>query len=127
MEHSALGGPVPGSSQAPRRQGVMTKPDLADYLTLFGRYGRDFGEAYLEPADERYRLLFDQICRMLAQPSNFNLSLPQAFRTTAYRYLAGDEATLARMRDPDNRHFMLSDLYDYLDLRHRMGGTVGSL
>lgn len=99
----------------------MDKPDLDDYMDLFKRYGKDFGSAYLEPEDERFRFLFDQICRLLAQPSKFNLSLPEPFRTTAHRYLAGDEVTVAHMRIVENRHFMLSDLFDYVDLRQRMG------
>lgn len=99
----------------------MDKPDLDDYMDLFKRYGKDFGAAYLEPEDERFRFLFDQICRLLAQPSKFNLSLPEPFRTTAHRYLAGDEVTVAHMRIVENRHFMLSDLFDYVDLRQRMG------
>ncbi|WP_026606481.1 hypothetical protein [Methylocapsa acidiphila] len=99
----------------------MQKPDILDYLDLFGQYGKDFGEAYLEPEDERFRFLFDQLCRLLARPSDFNLSLPEPFRTTAHRYLAGDQATVAHMRIVENRHFMLSDLYDYIRLRRRMG------
>ncbi len=100
----------------------MNKPDTEDYMALFSRYGKDFGDAYLEPEDERYRLLFEHICGLLTKPSDFNLSMPQEFRTTASRYLAGDKATISHMRDPLNRHFMLSDLYDYVHLRQTMGG-----
>jgi hypothetical protein len=100
----------------------VDKPDSNDYIELFGRYEKDFGPIYLEPEDNRYRLLFDQICRLLAPPSDFNLSMPQEFRVTAHRYLAGDETTIAHMREPKNRHFMLSDFYDYLHLRQKMGG-----
>ena len=99
----------------------MHKPEAGDYLALFARYGKDFSTAYLEPEDERYRLLFDQVCQLLVRPSAFNLSMPPEFRTTAHRYLAGDEVTVGRMRDPQNRHFMLSDVYDYMHLRARMG------
>lgn len=102
----------------------MKKPDIDDYMDLFKRYGRDFGDAYLEPEDERFRLLFDQILRLLTQPSDFNLSLPEPFRTTAHRYLAGDDATIAHMKVIENRHFMLSDLYDYVHLRQKMGGPA---
>jgi hypothetical protein len=100
---------------------VTDKPSLEDYMDLFSRYGRNFGSAYLEPEDERFRFLFDQICRLLAQPSDFNLSLPEPFRTTAHRYLAADHVTVAHMRIAENRHFMLSDLFDYIDLRRRVG------
>ena len=100
----------------------MNNPDAQHYLELFEVYGKDFDPAYLEPEDERYRLLFDQICRLLTHPSPFNLSMPQEFRITAQRYLAGDENTVAHLRTPQNRHFMLSDLYDYVHLRLHMGG-----
>jgi hypothetical protein len=99
----------------------MQHPDATDYLALFEPYRLDFGEAYLEPEDERYRLLFDQICKLLMQASHFNLGMPQEFRQSASRYLAGDAATLAHLRQPQMRHFMLSDLYDYVHLCHTMG------
>ena len=100
----------------------MSNPDAQHYLDLFEAYGKDFGPAYLEPDDERYRLLFDQICHLLTRTSDFNLSMPQEFRISAQRYLAGDESTVAHLRNPQNRHFMLSDLYDYVHLRLHMGG-----
>jgi hypothetical protein len=101
-------------------------PDARDYLALFGNYkdgsdGRDFGQAYLEPADERYRLLFEQVCRLLLQWSPFNQALPPEFQRTARLYVSGDAKTLARMRSADMRHFMLSDLYDYVHLCDRLG------
>lgn len=99
----------------------MDTPDANDYLKLFEAYGKDFGPAYLEPEDERYRLLFAQVCQLLLAPSTFNLSMPREFRLAAKRYLDGDENTVAQLRDPQNRHFMLSDLYDYVHLRLHMG------
>lgn len=102
---------------------MQGKPGGQDYLALFARYGEGFGEVYLEPGDERFRLLFDQVCRLLVQPSPFNLGLPEPFRHTAFRYVAGEERTLAHMRDAENRHFMLSDLYDYVHLVETMGGS----
>ena len=101
-------------------------PDARDYLNLFANYhdgagDRDFGKAYLEPDDERYRLLFEQICRLLVKPSAFNHTMPQEFRRTARRYLAQESQTVAHMRAPEMRHFMLSDLYDYVHLCSRAG------
>lgn len=55
--------------------------------------------------------------------SPFNLDMPQEFRRTAQHWLAGDAATLRHMGDVQNRHFMLSDLYDYVHLARRMGVT----
>lgn len=105
---------------------VTNFPAADDYLALFEKYrgvtgGRDFGEAYLEPEDERYRLLFEQVCRLLLKPSAFNYAMPREFRRTAALYVAGDAAMLARMRSAEMRHFMLSDLYDYAHLSRALG------
>ena len=100
---------------------MPTQPDAAAYLALFEQYGRAFGAAYLEPDDERYRLLFDQVCQLLRASSTFNQAMPQEFRRTARRYLSGEAETLAHMRTAQMRHFMLSDLYDYVHLAERMG------
>jgi hypothetical protein len=101
-------------------------PDARDYLTLFGAYQdetgmHDFGQAYLEPEDERYRLLFEQVCRLLVKSSPFNGRMPQEFRNSARLYLRGDEKTVAHLRSAEMRHFMLSDLYDYVHLSDRVG------
>jgi hypothetical protein len=109
-------------SQVPRWADVADKPNAKDYMQLFKRYGQDFGAAYLEPEDERFRFLFDQLCRLLIQPSPFNLALPEPFRTTAHKYLAGDKFTVDHMQIVENRHFMLSDLFDYIQLCQRAGG-----
>jgi hypothetical protein len=101
---------------------TMNHPDADDYLKLFGRYDKDFGAAYLEPQDERYRLLFEQVCQLLLQASDFNLSMPQEFRRTARQWTGGEAVTILHMGDPQNRHFMLSDLFDYVHLRKTMGG-----
>lgn len=105
---------------------TSNEPNAQSYLALYWRYrdetGRiDFGRAYLEPEDERYRLLFDQICRLLVQPSTFNRAMPQEFCRTARRYRDGDAATVTHMGTPRMRHFMLSDLYDYVHLCDRLG------
>jgi hypothetical protein len=102
----------------------MDHPDAEDYMKLFGRYNQDFGPAYMEPEDERYRLLFEQVCQLLLPVSDFNLSMPQEFRRTARQWVDGDPATHTHMGDPQNRHFMLSDLYDYIHLRMTMGGPA---
>jgi hypothetical protein len=108
-------------------------PTADDYLRLFERWhallredvgpeaGRDFGDAYKATEDERFRLLFEQICQLLIAPSAFNLAMPQAFRRTAQQWVDGDAATLAHMGNVQNRHFMLSDLYDYVHLSRTMG------
>ncbi|HEY6880061.1 MAG TPA: hypothetical protein VI299_18680 [Polyangiales bacterium] len=105
-------------------------PDAQDYLALFGNYrdetgDRDFGQVYLETEDERYRLLFEQVCRLLLKSSPFNSALPPEFQRTARLYVRGDAKTVAHMRSPEMRHFMLSDLYDYVKLSSRLGRTFG--
>jgi hypothetical protein len=111
----------------------LESPDTDDYLRLFERWqtmlredvgpqlGRDFGDVYKGSDDERYRLLFEQICHLLTLVSPFNLAMPQEFRRTARQWVDGDPATLQHMGDVQNRHFMLSDLYDYVHLSKTMG------
>ena len=103
----------------------MSHPDAEDYLALFKLYGDDLGALYREPDDERYALLFEQVARLLLKPSRFNLSLPPQFRISAERYLAGDPVTVKHLSYPANRHFMISDLYDLIKLRHAMAQRRG--
>lgn len=91
--------------------------DLDDYLNLFAKYGDDLGALYKEPDDERYALLFEQVIKLIVDPSPFNLQLPDPFRISAQRYLAGDPTTVANLSDPANRHFMLCDVHDYMKLQ----------
>ena len=106
----------------------MSDPDLDDYMRLFAAYGDDIRSVHLAPNDARYRLLFEQALRLLVKDSEFNAGLPQPLRETARRYRDGDAETLRHMRWPENRHFLLSDLYDLLQLRRaarqRQGGAV---
>jgi hypothetical protein len=113
--------------------GLPHTPNADDYLRQFERWhamlredvgpsqGRDFGDVYKGTDDERYRLLFEQICHLLTQASAFNLAMPQEFRRTARQWTEGDAATLRHMGDVQNRHFMLSDLYDFVHLSKTMG------
>ena len=86
-------------------------PSLEDYVRLFESYGDDISSIYLKPNDTRYELLFEQAARLLAQPSEFNTTLPKPFRVTAQKYLAGDEKTQRHMSYPENRHFMGMKLF----------------
>jgi hypothetical protein len=108
--------------------------DAGDYLRLFERWhallpeavgpdvARDFGDVYQAGTDdERFRLLFQQVCQLLVTPSPFNLAMPQEFRRTAQQWLNGDAATRAHMGEAQMRHFMLSDLHDYVHLSRAMG------
>lgn len=93
------------------------QPTVDAYVQLFDRYGDDLGSLYRAPNDDRYALLFEQVVQLLVKPSAFNLSLPVEFRNAAIRYRDGDPATLAHLRDPANRHFMLCDLHDLVLLK----------
>lgn len=97
---------------------TRTQPALDDYLRLFEAYGEDISSVYLKPNDSRYELLFEQAARLLAIPCIFNETIPKPFRITAQKYLAGDEKTVRHMSYPENRHFMLSDLYDFITLKN---------
>ena len=41
----------------------------------------------------------------------------------AWSSIAGDARTVAHMKAIENRHFMLSDLFDYIHLVKTMGGS----
>jgi hypothetical protein len=99
------------------------KPDVQDYLKLFRQYAGDLGELYREPDDDRYALLFEQVIRLLVRPSPFNLSLPDTFRMTAKRYRDGHQPTVAKLRVPANRHFMLCELHDLIMLKGGLAAT----
>lgn len=94
-------------------------PTLRDYDHLFALY-EGLPKVYLEPDDDRYTLLFEQVLRMLVRPSDFNEQIPRPFRITARNYLAGDTQTVRHMSYPENRHFMLSDLYDFVMLQKHL-------
>ena len=93
---------------------MNASPTLEDYIRLFAAYGENISAVHLKPSDTRYEFLFEQAARLLVKPSPFNASLPAPFRVTAQSYLRGDEKTVRHMNHPENRHFMLSDLYDYV-------------
>ena len=92
-------------------------PELEDYLRLFESYGDDISSTFLSPSDRRYELLFEQTARLLVTPSDFNDTLPRLFVITAQNYLYGDAKTVRHMKYPENRHFLLSDLFDLVKLR----------
>ncbi|GAB6051537.1 hypothetical protein JCM17960_03570 [Magnetospira thiophila] len=98
---------------------MTSHPDVEDYLHLFQMYGTDMSDIYLETDEKRYALLFEQVVRLLVRHSEFNSRLPEPFRVTARRYMEGHAETLAHMKAPENRNFMLSDLYDFVLLSHR--------
>lgn len=98
----------------------MGYPDSEDYLHCFDMYGKDIRTIYLEEDDVRYEFLFVRILRLLIQSSPFNLKIPDPFKVTARKYLHGDPETRAHMNVAENRHFMLSDLYDFVVLHHKL-------
>jgi len=100
-----------------------TKPDLQDYLQLFRQYGGDLTGVYRAPDDDRYALLFEQVARLLVRPSPFNLRLPEPLRMAARRYRDGHQPTVARLREPANRNFMLSELHDLVMLKGGLAAT----
>lgn len=98
----------------------MGYPDAEDYLHCFEIYGDDIRTMYLDHDEGRYEFLFERILRMLIQPSQFNTVIPDPFKNTARKYLSGDVEARTYMNDPEKRNFMLSDLYDFVLLQHRI-------
>ncbi len=98
----------------------MSYPDVTDYLHCFEIYGEDIRTIYLDHEEGRYEFLFERILRMLIMQSTFNATIPAPFKTTARKYLSGDMETRTYMNNPEKRNFMLSDLYDFVLLQHRI-------
>ncbi len=98
----------------------MSYPNAEDYLHCFEIYGDDIQNIYLDHEEGRYEFLFERVLWMLIQQSTFNTKIPAPFKITARKYLSGDQEARSYMNDPEKRNFMLSDLYDFVMLHHRM-------
>jgi len=91
---------------------MITAQTYLDLFRDFGITGEDF---YLHTEDEDaiFRL-FDQMTDLLVQPSPFNDRMPEPFIRAAKGYNESKRAWVLKFDDPDNRLFMLSDLYDFV-------------
>ncbi|NVK18848.1 MAG: hypothetical protein HWE30_09145 [Methylocystaceae bacterium] len=98
----------------------MSYPGAEDYLHCFSLYGDDIRTMYLDHDEGRYEFLFERILRMLIQQSSFNTKIPLPFKITARKILSGDPEARSYMSDPEKRNFMLSDLYDFVLLQHKI-------
>lgn len=95
----------------------MTHPDLNDYLKLFELYTGKLDFDVTGAAGGDYTFLFQQVMRLMQQRSPFNAALPAPILGAARRYAAGEAAIVAHFGYNENRRFLLSDLYDFLQLR----------
>lgn len=94
---------------------------MSAYFKLFSSYeeqlrnfrGREGGHG------GRFALLFRQVLRLLVQPTELNQLIPRTFIKVAQRYLAKDQEVVMHFSYEDNRHFFLSDLYDWLQIHER--------
>jgi hypothetical protein len=95
--------------------------DLASYYQLFAPYEKQLRQFKGREGEHggRFALLFRQILRLLVQPSEINRSIPRTFIKVAQRYLAKDQEVVMHFSYEDNRHFFLSDLYDWLQIHER--------
>ena len=103
----------------------MSASEIEAYLRLFRPYAerlRDF-QGREGPYGDRFALLFRQVIRRVAErpvgPFSLNARLPKPFVEVAQRYLTGDHETVRHFSYEENRHFYLSDLYDWLLIQER--------
>ncbi len=103
----------------------VTSSELEAYLRLFQPYTeqlRDF-QGREGSFGDRFALLFRQVIRKVAEPPRSQISLttrmPKPFVEVAQRYLSGDYETVRHFSYEENRHFYLSDLYDWLQIQDR--------
>ena len=93
----------------------MPGPTAQDYLKLLENYAQTLREP-IEPRGTRLELLFEQVNRLLRQPSPFNDTLPAPFRDVARHYAVADPQTVEHFSYDENRQFFLSDLHDFIRL-----------
>lgn len=94
---------------------------LDSYLRLFAPYVEQLHEfsGRKGPYGNRFALLFRQTLRMLVSPLEINARVPLPFLEVARRYLEQDADTIRHFSYEENRHFFLSDLYDWLQIHER--------
>lgn len=95
--------------------------DLDSYLRLFAPYKEQLRQfdGRKGKYGGRFALLFRQVLRLLIIPAELNQQIPKLFVEVAQRYLSNERATVEHFSYEDNRHFFLSDLYDWLLIRER--------
>jgi hypothetical protein len=103
----------------------MPASELEEYLRLFRPYEerlRDF-QGREGPYGDKFALLFRQVIRRVVQhpavPGTLHGRMPRPFVEVAQRYLAGEYETVRHFSYEENRHFYLSDLYDWLLIQER--------
>lgn len=98
------------------QQSNETPISLDTYLALFKPYElqlRDFSGRDGE-FGHRFALLFRQIIRLLNEQQTVNEKIPRLFVLVAQRYLSNAPETVRHFSYEENRHFFLSDLYEWL-------------
>lgn len=101
-------------------------PDTLDiYLKLFEPYEQQLSDFDGREGDfgHRFALLFRQAVRLLVVEEPFNTDIPKLFIEVAQRFLSNDPETVRHFSYEENRHFFLSDLYDWLN-RHQLGRNL---
>ena len=103
------------------RKKTVNKADLETYYKLFAPYEEQLRQFRGREGEHggRFALLFRQILRLLVQPSELNQLVPRTFVMVAQRYLAKEREVVMHFSYEDNRHFFLSDLYDWLQIHER--------
>ena len=98
--------------------------DLDAYLKLFAPYVEQLRQFSGREGEYggRFALLFRQVVRLLAVSARFNQQLPKPFVGVAQHYLEREAETVRHFSYEDNRHFFLSDLFDWLQIQEREMG-----
>lgn len=94
---------------------------LDTYQQLFRPYERQlkqFGGREREYGG-RFALLFRQVTRLLVTDLPINGFMPRLYVDVAQRYLQREPDTVRHFSYEDNRHFFLSELREWLNVRDR--------
>lgn len=94
---------------------------LDAYLQLFRPYEQQLKEFRGREREfgARFALLFRQIVRLLVRDLPINELMPRMYVDMAQRYLDREPDAVRHFSYEDNRHFFLSELREWLNVRDR--------
>jgi hypothetical protein len=106
---------VPDERQSGRLVG------LDAYLQLFRPYEQQLKQFAGRDREYggRFALLFRQIARLLVRDLPINELMPRMYVDMAHRYLNREPDAVRHFSYEDNRHFFLSELREWLNVRDR--------
>lgn len=92
--------------------------DVYELQNCFRLHGLD-SSLYKQSSDESVQSLFESVALTIVHSEYLMQKLPVNFTEAAQGFAAKESETLKHFSDLENMRFMLSDLFDYLELVKR--------